>query len=303
MQLVIFMVRDVLELIRPHQWLKNLFIFLPIFFGGKLFDFNSQVSCLIAFFAYSLASSSIYCLNDILDRKADALHPKKKYRPIASGKVSLSWGYALAFLLLFASGGVLACSRLHVQDIYCLQAAVFIGFYYILNIFYCLYLKHIALIDVMVIATGFVLRIFVGGSITGIVLSHWIIIMTFLLALFLAFAKRRDDVLVYKQTGNKPRANIECYNETFLNQIITVIIAVIVVVYLLYCVSPEVMERMNSSNVYITAAFVLLGLLRYLQVVLVDEKSGSPTKVLMSDHFLQMTILGWIISFIIILYL
>lgn len=297
------MVHDILKLIRPHQWLKNLFIFLPIFFGGKLLDIEKVILCLIAFISYSLACSSIYCLNDILDRNADSLHPKKKNRPIASGRIPLYVAYMLVFLLFMASLVVIFASTAFLSVERVLQTATLIGFYYALNIFYCIYLKRIAIVDVMIIATGFVLRIFVGGTVASVELSHWIIIMTFLLALFLAFAKRRDDVLVYKRTGNKPRANIVRYNEAFLNQVLTMVIAVILVAYLLYCVSPEVMERMNSSNVYITAIFVLLGLLRYLQVTLVDGKSGSPTKVLVKDHFLQLSIMGWILSFLIILYL
>lgn len=297
------MVRDIFKLLRPHQWLKNLFIFLPIFFGGKLLNIDKEILCLIAFISYSLACSSIYCLNDILDRKADSLHPKKKNRPIASGRISLYVAYMLVFLLFIASLVVIFASTAFLSVERVLQTATLIGFYYVLNIFYCIYLKRIAIVDVMIIATGFVLRVFVGGTIASVELSHWIIIMTFLLALFLAFAKRRDDVLVYKRTGNKPRANIVRYNEAFLNQVLTMVIAVILVAYLLYCVSPEVMERMNSSNVYVTAIFVLLGLLRYLQVTLVDGKSGSPTKVLVKDHFLQLSIMGWILSFLIILYL
>lgn len=297
------MQRDLLKLIRPHQWLKNLFIFLPIFFGGKLLDYDNLFYCTIAFFSYSFACSSIYCLNDILDRKADALHPKKKFRPIASGRISVSSAYIMVVLLIILSICILFSIKPFINYNRLLITLAIIGFYYLLNIFYCLYLKHIAVIDVMVISVGFVLRILVGGTITNIPLSHWIIIMTFLLALFLAFAKRRDDVLLYKETGKKPRPNIERYNETFLNQVITIIIAVILVAYLLYCVSPEVMQRMNSSNVYITTVFVLLGLLRYLQITIVDEKSGSPTKVLMKDLFLQLSIIGWIISFLIILYL
>lgn len=296
------MMCDLFKLIRIHQWLKNLFIFLPVFFGGKLLEADSLILCMIAFVSYSLACSSIYCLNDILDRKADALHPKKKNRPIASGRISVFWACTLVVLLLLLSGGVLTLAKFLLSENQLLYTGALIGFYYVLNIFYCVYLKHIAIIDVMVIAVGFVLRIFVGGAVASVALSHWIIIMTFLLALFLAFAKRRDDVFIYLKTGKKPRANIERYNESFLNLVITVIIAVILVSYLLYTVSPEVMQRMNSSNVYVTALFVLLGLLRYLQVTMVDGKSGSPTKVLMTDRFLQLAIVGWIISFLIILY-
>lgn len=296
------MVYNLFKLIRPHQWLKNLFIFLPLFFSGQLLRLDYiGIGCLV-FLAYSLACSSIYCLNDILDRKADALHPVKKFRPIASGKLSVPAAWLLVIFLLLVSGGILWQMQPFIERKALFSAACLIGFYYGLNVCYCLWLKRIAVVDVLIIAFGFVLRILVGGTVMSIELSHWIVIMTFLLALFLAFAKRRDDVILYQKTGNKPRANIHRYNETFLNQVITVIVAVIIVAYIMYCVTPEVMERMNSQYVYATAVFVLSGLLRYLQLTIVDGKSGSPTKVLMTDHFLQLCIAGWMLSFVVIIY-
>lgn len=297
------MVLDLFKLIRPHQWLKNLFIFLPVFFGGAILNFDSLTRSLYAFIAYSLVCSSIYCLNDIIDRKADALHPKKKFRPVACGRISVPTAWTLHFILLLCAHGVLflGYSMKDGQENW-FGTYLLICSYYALNLAYCMVLKKYALIDVMIIAVGFVLRILVGGCVTGIELSHWIIIMTFLLALFLAFAKRRDDVIVFQLTGKKPRANIVRYNEVLLNQVLSVIIAVILVAYIQYCVSPEVMHRMKSNKLYVTSIFVLLGLLRYLQITFVDGKSGSPTKVLMKDLFLQITILGWLATFMFILY-
>ena len=172
-----------------------------------------------------------------------------------------------------------------------------------MNIAYCIRLKRVALIDVFIIAIGFVLRIWVGGIATGIGISQWIVLMTFLLALFLAFAKRRDDVVMYEESGVKVRCNINRYNLQFMNQAITIVSAVTMVCYIMYTVSPEVQERMQTSYLYVTSIFVLIGLLRYMQLTLVYVKSGSPTKILLYDRFIQLSILGWLLTFFVLIYL
>jgi 4-hydroxybenzoate polyprenyltransferase len=155
----------------------------------------------------------------------------------------------------------------------------------------------------MVVSIGFVLRILVGGTAAGIWLSEWIMIMTFLLALFLAFAKRRDDVVLYQNTGNEPRKNTNRYNLDFMNQVMTVVSTVTIIAYIMYTLSSDVIERFQSRHIYITAIFVLVGIIRYLQVTIVDLKSGNPTKILLKDKFIQICIAGWIVSFLIIIYL
>ena len=171
-----------------------------------------------------------------------------------------------------------------------------------MTIAYCVWLKRIALIDVFVIAVGFVLRVIIGGVATDVWLSHWILIMTFLLALFLAFAKRRDDVVIYEESGVMARKNIVRYNLSFMNQAITIVATISLVAYIMYTISPEVVQRFNSQFVYATSVFVLLGILRYLQLTIVDVRSGSPTKVLLTDRFLQCCIIGWLLTFGIIIY-
>ncbi len=178
-----------------------------------------------------------------------------------------------------------------------------ICFYYLMNIAYCVKLKQIALVDVFIIAIGFVLRVILGGVVNGIMLSHWIVLMTFLLALFLAFAKRRDDVVLYQETGVLPRKNVNRYNLDFMNQALTIVSAVTLVAYVMYTVSDDVMRQFGSHYIYLTMVFVLAGILRYLQITIVDVKSGSPTKVLMKDHFVQLCIAGWVASFLILIYL
>lgn len=291
--------KSIIMLLRPHQWLKNLFIFIPLFFDQKLFDWNYLLPSIIAFFAYSFAASGIYCLNDLIDVEADRKHPQKCKRPIASGAVSKIMTLFLVLLCILFS--LMTICMLEKNRM--LMVAGIIGVYLIMNIAYCLKLKQKAIVDVFIIAVGFVLRIFVGGFASHIYLSHWIVLMTFLLALFLAFAKRRDDVVLYEDTGVVARKNVNRYNLPFMNQVIGVVSAITMVCYIMYTVSPDVIERMGSHYVYLTSIFVLAGIIRYLQITIVDVKSGSPTKVLMRDRFVQCCIAGWILTFIIILYM
>lgn len=291
--------KNLILLLRPQQWVKNMFIFLPLFFHGDLTNVSMLINAVIAFFCYSFAASSIYCFNDIYDVEADRKHPKKCKRPIASRAVSIPKAYGLMTIMLILSLALAYCSlgdtNLSVIGVIC--------FYYLMNIAYCVKLKQIALVDVFIIAVGFVLRVVLGGVVNDIELSQWIVLMTFLLALFLAFAKRRDDVVLYQETGVLPRKNVNRYNLDFMNQAITIVATITLVAYIMYTVSDEVMMRFGSRYIYFTTIFVLAGILRYLQLTIVDVKSGSPTKVLMKDRFVQLCIVGWIASFLVLIYL
>lgn len=257
-------------------------------------DFYLLLKTMIAFIAFSLVASSVYIFNDYHDIEEDRKHPTKKNRPLASGKVSKQSAKILMIILLMFG---LAIS-------YLLKGTVFylILSYFILNLLYTLKLKHIVIIDTFIIATGFVIRIFVGSQAGNIWLSMWIIIMTFLLALFIALAKRRDDVLVYLETGDKARKIIDGYNLEFLNTSMVIMASVVIVSYIMYTISSDVVSRMHSENLYLTVVFVILGLLRYMQITIVEKKSGSPTEMLLRDRFLQLSILGWIATFILLIY-
>lgn len=294
--------KQIMALLRPHQWLKNLFIFMPVFFNGRILELDYLLPAIVMFFAFSLAASSIYCFNDIYDLEADRLHPKKRFRPIASGAVTKKTGYLLMTICLVAGFLVVSCYSWALESAR-IKACAVLGCYIVLNVAYCVYLKQKPIVDVFIIAIGFVLRIFAGGFATGIVLSHWLVLMTFLLALFLAFAKRRDDVVMFEETGKIARKNIVRYNLSFINQTIGIVASVTMVCYVMYTVSTEVMERFNSSYIYMTSVFVLAGIIRYLQVTIVDVRSGSPTKVLMHDKFIQACVVCWILSFVLIIYL
>jgi 4-hydroxybenzoate polyprenyltransferase len=177
-----------------------------------------------------------------------------------------------------------------------------VAFYILMNVAYSLGLKQVAIVDVFIVSLGFVLRVVVGGVATGIPLSHWIVLMTFLLSLFLAFAKRRDDVVIYESTGERVRKSVYQYNLHFINQVIGLIASITMVAYIMYTVSPEVTERLGTDYLYVTSVFVLAGIIRYLQLAIVDQRSGNPTRVLLKDRFVQGCIFGWVVSFILIIY-
>lgn len=289
--------RNLIQLIRPHQWIKNLIVLLPVFFGGALLRWNAVYAGLITTLAFSLTASSIYCLNDIIDINDDRQHSVKRNRPLASGAVSIVQGYilmGLMFILSMTSTFLLPSNQV--------ETASVILFYWLLNIAYCLRLKRYAIIDVCIVAFGFVLRILAGGYATNIQLSKWIVLMTFLLMLFLSFAKRRDDVVRMNETGYAPRQNTIRYNLTFINQAITITASVTLVCYIMYTMSPETIQNFHTDYLYLTSVFVLLGLLRYIQISVVDKKSGDPTKVMIHDRFMQLTVLAFGLTFLFIIY-
>lgn len=291
---------NILKLIRPHQWLKNVFVLIPMFFGGSLLDPEDIRASLLTFLAYSFVASSVYCFNDINDVEADRRHPVKCKRPLASGAVSMGTAWMLMALMfvLAALMTALLGDRGHI-----LKVGGVLLFYYILNICYCAKLKQYAIVDVCIVAFGFVLRVLAGGFTTDITLSKWLVLMTFLLTLFLSFAKRRDDVLRMNETGEPPRKNTIRYNLTFINQAITITASVTLVCYIMYTVSPEVVARLGSDLLYLTSVFVLLGLLRYMQITVVDKKSGDPTKIMLRDRFTQLVVMLWALTFLILIYI
>ncbi len=288
-----------IRLLRPLQWLKNVFVFAPIFFSNNLLKAEFFWPTLVMFASFCLISSSIYCFNDLKDVEADRQHPKKCKRPIASGKVSVMGGYTMMILCTIGALALIPLAN-SVSTPYLYM--IVIG-YWLMNIAYCLKLKQFAILDVSIIAIGFVMRVLIGGVVTDIWISHWLVMMTFLVTLFLAFTKRNDDYRIYEQTGTKPRVSITGYNKTFINEATAIIASVTLVCYIMYTMSPEVIHRLGTRYVYLTSGWVLAGLLRYLQNMIVFGLSGSPTKSLVKDHFVQFCILGWIISFFVIIYL
>ena len=247
--------KDALMLLRPLQWFKNAFVFAPLFFSNNLLNKEYFIQTFWTFLAFCLVSSSIYCFNDIHDVESDRLHPKKKLRPIAVGKVSIWEGYFVMLLCLI--GSLLLVSLSHSINMPILYALL-LG-YWGMNIAYCVRLKQFAILDVAIIAVGFVIRV--------------------------------------------PRKSIAGYNAQFIDLSVTIVGTITMVCYIIYTMNEGVMDRFGSSYVYLTNFWVLAGLLRYLQNMLVYQRSGSPTKVLVKDRFIQCCIIGWIASFFAIIYL
>lgn len=286
-------IKHYLQLMRLHQWVKNFFIFLPLFFSFKMDPIPLLIADLWAFVGFCLIASSIYIINDWNDIATDRLHPEKRNRPLASGAINKK--EALLMILSLVAVGV----SVYIFVLGNYIALALLVSYFILNIFYSLRLKHIPVIDISIVAIGFVIRIFIGGVVTDTPLSRWIVVMTFLLAIFLALGKRRDDVVIYQETGDKVRKNVDGYNIPFLNVAIVVVAAVMMVAYIMYTISPEVTQR-NGDNLYLTSFFVFVGLFRYLQIIFVEDKSGNPTLIFLKDNFIRIIIILWIISFFVV---
>ena len=288
------LIRATIKLIRPHHYVKNVFLFVPLFFAGEFFNIAKAMDIFFGFIAFSLVASSIYVINDYKDIEADRLHPEKSKRPLASGAISKPFGLFIFFALFvigIGSGYFLDAKFLFIL---CL--------YFVLNIGYTFGLKHIPILDVFLVALGFVLRVRAGGALGDVHVSEWLTIMIFLLALFMAFAKRRDDLVLQKDTKVALRKSVKGYNLEFLTASMTLITAISLVAYLMYCVSPMVMEQFKTHRLYHTFWFVLAGVLRYFQIIYVQNDSGSPTKLLYKDYFLHGCIALWALSFFFIIY-
>lgn len=289
-------VKALFLLMRPSQWVKNIILFFPLFFAQEIGDADRLWNVAILFAGFCLLTGGVYVFNDLMDAGEDRLHPVKRFRPIASREVSPA--AALAFMFLLYGASALCFGLTHTdRNLIGLLA----GGYILLNLAYTLYLKQLPIIDAMVVACGFIIRLEAGAVAGEIVLSHWLIIMTFILSLFLAFAKRLDDLRNFMETGQISRKNITGYTIDYLNVILSFLSSIIAVTYILYTLSPEVTSR-SSEYLYVTIPFVLAGIMRYLQIILVGKSHCNPTDILLQDRTLQLTVAGWCIVFAFLIY-
>ncbi|PJJ76571.1 4-hydroxybenzoate polyprenyltransferase [Thermoflavifilum aggregans] len=283
-----------LLLLRPAHWIKNLFLFIPLFFAGELLNLQKIYDVCVGWCAFSLAASSVYILNDIRDIESDRIHPEKRFRPIPAGKVSVSHAVILMSVSLIAG--------FIISYFISLKFLFIVSLYLLVNILYSFGLKNISILDILLLSAGFNLRIKAGGVAADIGVSEWLMIMVFLLALLMAIAKRRDDLLIKASTGKDMRKSIGGYNLDFMNVSLALVSAIIIVAYLMYTLSPEVEHRFGTYRLYYTGLFVVAGILRYLQITYVQNSSGSPTRILYKDRFLQITIILWLLSFYFLIY-
>ena len=284
------------KLARPHQYTKNLFVFLPAFFGGSIVSSNAFGPLCAVFVAFCLLASAVYSLNDVLDRKEDLNHPVKRFRPVASGLVGVRQA-------LFFSGGLSFVAASVILFLGNWMVAMAAGAYLVLNLGYCFGFKHRALIDVSCIAAGFLLRVLAGSFAAGVSISHWLILMTYLLAMFLALGKRWDDLRIVGENGQSDiRKSLDGYSPEFVSTAMVVMASVNLVAYIMYTTSDAVVSYYGTNSVYLTAFWVITGFLRYMQVTLVEHGAGSPARVLLNDRFIQVVVGGWLVHLSSLLY-
>jgi len=289
------MIKKYLPLLRVPHYLKNLYIFLPLFFSGEILNQDKFIKSIPVFISFCLVASAIYIFNDLMDISYDQQHPIKKNRPIPSGKISKVEAYILAIILFVIAAAI--AFTVSVEVLYVILC------YFFLNVLYSLKLKNYALIDVTIVSIGFNLRVIAGGMASGIVISKWLMIMVFLLSMFQALSKRMDDLyLMAKDANSQLRRSIHGYSIEFLQIVLSMLTGVLLVCYIMYIISPEIILRLGEYS-YFTTLFVLLGLLRYLQFTFVKKASGSPVKILTNDRFIQLCIACWLLTFAILIYI
>jgi len=291
--------KNYLKLIRVEQWVKNLFVFAPLFFSGKITNTYLFYESIFAFLVFSLTASSIYIINDYFDIESDRRHPEKKTRPLASGAVSKRSAEILfAFLVILSVASIFIGNYIFHTNFW--KFGVIIGFYFVMNLFYTFKLKQVAIVDICIIATGFVLRVLAGGYVTGIAVTNWAILLTFVLALVLAIGKRRGE-LINAQVSGKTRKALDGYNVQFADIALSISCTLAIICYLMFTLSPEVQDRFHP-RVFYTVLFVVFAFLRYLQQTLVYNKTESPTKIVYKDRYIQITIFLWVIAFLLQIY-
>jgi len=272
---------QIIRLLRPHQWIKNLFVFGVLIFSGNFFILNKLIPNILAFFLFCAASSGIYILNDILDVNLDIMHPTKKKRPIASGKIKI-WEAYILFLVLISTALFFSFS---------LNFNLFlvISTYILLNIFYSKWLKHIVILDVLCVAFGFVLRVVAGGMIINVYISPWILGATLTLAMMMALAKRYSELNSNRVLKRKV---LEYYDLNFINLLLVISVTLTITVYLLWCIEKNGLN-VNRSALVFSSLFVFYGLIRYLYLTIKKNMTESPTLVVLKDIPLIVDLFLW----------
>ena len=288
------MISPYLRLLRPHHWVKNGFVLAPLIFADLLLDIPSLIQELSAFAVFCLVTSAVYAFNDIFDREQDRKHPTKKNRPVASGVVSVPAAAALGTVLMTAGiFGSFTIGRTFL---------VWVVFYILLQFGYNIALKNIVILDILTIAMGFVIRAVAGSIAIDVEISPWLILCTLLIALFLGFAKRRQEIVLMGTGAQEHRSILGEYSVPLLDQLIGIVTAATIVCYAIYTLTPEVTQRLGSKYLILTLPFVLYGIFRYLYLVHIHEKGGSPTRDLLSDAPLLLSIVLWTATSVVLIY-
>jgi len=286
--------KDILKLLRPESWTKNFLVFAGLFFGHKLLDQASIILTIKAFFSFCFVSSSIYVINDMADSKADALHPEKCKRPIASGRISPGSAAITSMVML-------TLSLLIALPLGTPFTMVVIS-YFILVMLYTFILKHKAILDVLAIAIGFVLRAVSGAVVIGVQISPWLLSCTLLLALFLGLAKRRGELSLLTDDPSSHRASLGQYTPEYLNLLLAIVTCAVIMCYVLYTFSERTVAQMGSDSLKYTVPIVIYGIFRYLLLVVVRGQGGRPERLLFQDRGMLATIVCWVVATGVIIY-
>lgn len=288
------LIAGILKSLRVYQWVKNIFIFFPLVFAGHLKNQNEIVLLIAAFFLFSFAASSVYLFNDIADYEKDKIHPVKKHRPLPSGSITKLQAGITSFAL-----AAIACNGAFlVKPMY----AVLLAGYFVINLLYSFGLKNIAIVDVFFLSFGFIIRIVSGAVVIDVPVSHWILVCTFSLTLFLGFAKRRNEMILMGEKGNEHRVSLKGYSITFLDQCLSITAGATLISYLLYTISPETISKFGTSDLVYTAPPVFYGVFRYLFLVNNNNGTGDPSRLLLSDKGIAVSFIVWIFSAVVLIY-
>jgi 4-hydroxybenzoate polyprenyltransferase len=279
---------------RPKQWVKNIFLFVGLVFSQNLFQAGLFIKVTGGFILFCLVASSIYIFNDIHDRESDRKHPEKSQRPLAKGTLRVSEAYMVS-MLLAAMAFILAFMMDRIFFVILLV-------YLILNLAYSLKIKQIVILDIMFIASGFVLRILAGTTLAGVSPSDWLIICTITLSLFLGFSKRRNELVLMGENAGHQRKVLKDYSIPFLDQMISIVTACTIMSYILYTVSLETVDRFGTKNLIFSVPFVLFGIFRYLYLIYLREMIEDPIDLVLKDFPFLFNILLWVIAVMIIIY-
>jgi len=285
----------IIKSLRPQQWIKNLFIFAPLIFAQKILDPTLLQKTGLAFLSFCLLSGSIYIFNDLLDINEDRLHPLKSKRPLASGL--LKPAAAAAVLILLLAVGLALAAALD-RDFF-LMALL----YAVLQAAYSIRLKHVVILDIFIVAAGFLIRVVAGGLVIHVYISSWLLICTTLLALFLVMSKRRHELVQLEGKSLSHRPILKEYNTHLLDQMISVVTASTLLAYCLYTISEETVSKFGTRNLVFTIPFVLYGIFRYLYLIHQKAEGGTPESLIIKDKPLLIDIFLWVGSAVLILYL
>ncbi|OHB39753.1 MAG: phosphoribose diphosphate--decaprenyl-phosphate phosphoribosyltransferase [Planctomycetes bacterium RIFCSPLOWO2_12_FULL_39_13] len=280
---------------RPEQWIKNFFVFTALLFSKNLLNLSKDIDALVGFIIFCMITGCSYIINDLVDLEKDKLHPTKSQRPIASGRLNKTTAIKITTIICLVS----LSFAFYINSFF----GIIVLTYFLLNIGYSIYLKNIVIIDVVTIASGFVLRVLGGAVIISVTSSQWLVLCTILLSLFLGFSKRRHELILLEDNATGHRKVLEHYSPYFLDQMISVVTASTLICYALYTMSKDTIEKLGTSKLIYTIPFVLYGIFRYLYLVHQKEKGGSPTEVVFTDKPMIINISLWVIASVMFIYI